>query len=81
MQNLKKKLLILFVLLLLPIMTGCVTKTKQNKSIILPPKPERQELKLPETTKDYAEMIIYYEYLVREWEAWGDAVSDLIENN
>lgn len=60
-------------------MTGCVTKSKPNKNIILPPKPQRQEIKIPETVKDYAEIIIYYEYLVREWEAWGDTVSDLIE--
>lgn len=61
------------------ITTGCVTKPKPNE-ILLPPKPERQEIQPPENLKDYAEIIIYYEYLVREWEAWGDAVSELIEN-
>ena len=79
MQKLMKKLLILLVLSLPLITISCVTKPKKNKDILLPPKPERQEIKEPESMKDYAEIIIYYEYLVREWEAWGDTVSDLIE--
>lgn len=61
------------------IMTGCVTKPKPN-NILLPPKPERQEIQTPTNLKEMCEVLIYYEYLVQEWEAWGDAVSELINN-
>lgn len=66
-------------LLLLPIMTGCrTTKQKQNKPV-LPPKPERQELTPPETLKDYALLIVYYDSLVQEWESWGEAVEGIVD--
>lgn len=60
-------------------MTECRTiKQKENK-IILPPKPERQELIPPKTLKDYAEIILYYETLVREWESWGATVQEIVD--
>ena len=59
---------------------SCVTKTKHKNEILLPPKPERQEIQPPANLKEMCEILIYYEYLVQEWEAWGDAVSELIEN-
>ena len=68
----------MFLLLLLPIIVGCKT-TKQNEiKVTLPPKPERQELNTPETLKDYAEIILYYDTLVQEWESWGKAVEDIL---
>ena len=75
-----KKLATLFLLLLLPIMTGCKTTEKIIETkYILPPKPQRKELQAPQSLKDYAEIINYYEHLVQEWESWGCIVSDMIE--
>ena len=59
-------------------MTGCVSKPK--KEIELPPKPQRQELEPPTNLKECAEMIVYYESLVEEWETWGDTVTKMVEN-
>ena len=62
-------------------MTGCKTTKKQEASTItLPPKPQRQELTRPESLKDYAQILNYYEHLVQEWEEWGDTVSLMVEN-
>ena len=52
---------------------GCATLPKAD-GIALPPMPERAEIKAPETKKDWAETLAYYEFLVQEWEAWGRAV-------
>lgn len=34
---------------------------------------------MPESVKDYAQILNYYEHLVQEWEQWGDAVSKMVE--
>jgi len=66
-------------MILLPlIITGCKT-TKVEKEIILPPKPQRQELKAPQDLKDVADILNYYEHLVEQWEEWGDTVTILTE--
>lgn len=66
-------------MILLPLITtGCRT-TKVEKEIILPPKPQRQELQAPQDLKDLADILNYYEHLVQQWEQWGDSVSKLIE--
>ena len=57
--------------------TGCVSN-KAEKQIVLPPEPERQEQKAPETTKDLAKLLNYYEHLVQEWEAWGERVKNIV---
>ena len=76
-----KKLVILLVLLFLPIMTGCKTTEKIVQiKYVLPPKPQRKELQAPQELKDYAEIINYYEHLVREWELWGDTVTQCLTN-
>lgn len=62
-------------------MTGCRTTKQEASKIELPPKPQRQELASPETLKDYAQMLNYYEHLVQEWEQWGDTVSALVEED
>lgn len=41
--------------------------------------PVRSELEEPETVKDLANIIIYYENLVSEWESWGISVYDTLE--
>lgn len=74
-----KKLATLLVLLFLPIMTGCKT-TEIRTVYVLPPRPQRQELTMPESLKDYAQILNYYEHLVQEWEQWGDTVSLMVEN-
>lgn len=62
-------------------MTVCrTTKQKENK-IVLPPKPERQELIPPKTLKDYASIIVYYDTLVQEWESWGQTVEEIIDGS
>jgi len=63
-------------LLLLPIITSCVTT--QKSEIVLPVKPQRQEIKDPETIKDYAKIIVYYDSLVQEWELWAKTVENQV---
>ena len=58
---------------------SCVT-TKQKTEIILPPQPQRRELPEVKTMADIATVLNYYEHLVQEWEAWGDAATRIIEN-
>ena len=60
--------------------TACVSKPEPQKEIILPPEPQRLEQKAPETLKDLADLLNYYEHLVQEWEAWGESVTRMIEN-
>ena len=61
-------------ILLLGTTTGCQTTKQKNE---LPPKPERQEIQAPQTLKDCAEIINYYEHLVEEWEAWSELVEEM----
>ena len=56
-------------------MSGCATTRNE---FVLPPEPERQELKEPESLKDLALTLNYYESLLEEWEAWGAAVKRII---
>lgn len=44
----------------------------------MPPKPQRQEQKAPEELKDYALLLVYYEYLVEQWELWGETAEKII---
>ena len=71
------RLSILSVLLSVLITTGC--RTTGSIKITLPPKPEREEIEVPHTLYECATVICYYEYLLREWEAWGETVSNLVE--
>lgn len=65
-------------MILLPlIITGCKT-TKIEKEIVLPPKPQRQELKSPESLSDLADVLNYYEHLVQDWENWGERVEAIL---
>ena len=36
---------------------------------------------MPESVKDYAQIINYYEHLVQEWEQWGDTVTALVDED
>ena len=66
-------------MILLPLITtGCKT-TKVENEIELPPKPQRQELKSPESLGDLADLLNYYEHLVQEWENWADSAEKMIK--
>lgn len=56
---------------------GCATLPRAETA--LPPMPERSEIKAPETAKDWAELLVYYEFLVQEWELWGRTAQELIK--
>ena len=43
--------------------------------------PERTEQPEPESLKDLALLLNYYEFLVEEWEAWGQIVSETVGTN
>lgn len=75
MQKQIMRLQILLTLLSIVIISGC----KTTEIVILPPKPQRENLPPVETVQDYADVIIYYETLVQKWEAWGDSVEKIIE--
>ena len=62
-------------------MTGCVSKPATKGQILLPPKPEREVQKEPETLADVAKLLNYYEHLVQEWELWGMTATRLVEMN
>lgn len=66
----------LFLTLSVITIQGCVSNPK--KEIVLPPKPQREELPVPKTMKDLADIINYYEHLVQEWEQWAKSVEDII---
>lgn len=57
---------------------GCATLPTADV-VVLPPMPERTEQKEPENAKDWAELLVYYEFLVQEWEAWGRTVQAQIK--
>lgn len=66
--------------LLLLITTGCTTSTN-TVDITLPPKPERSEIGEVKTLSDFARVLNYYETIVEEWEAWGDSVDGILNDN
>lgn len=41
--------------------------------------PVREQLEEPETVEDLANMIIYYEEILSEWESWGISVYETLE--
>lgn len=47
--------------------------------VILPPEPKREEQPAPKSIQDCAEIINYYNSLVKSWEAWADTVEAEIE--
>lgn len=49
--------------------------------VILPPRPEREELPEIKTVADCAEALNYYEHLVQSWELWGNTVIDIVEKS
>lgn len=74
-----KKLSRLLLILLLIIISGCVSTPKGT--IILPPKPEREELPAPTTIQDLLKDMNYYESLVKDWENWANKVEKIFNEN
>lgn len=74
-QKCKKILLLFCVMLYLAITISCKTS---NQTIALPPSPQRQEISEPLTESDFIFLLVYYESLVEKWEAWRDAVYDVL---
>ena len=67
--------------ILFPLITlGCKTTKIEEREITLPPMPQRQELKEPESIKNLADILNYYEHLVQEWETWGDSVEKIVSD-
>lgn len=75
-----KKYIALLVVLLPLITLGCKTTKVEERDITLPPKPQRRELKEPESLQDIANILNYYEHLVQEWETWGDSVETIVSD-
>ena len=64
-------------ILLILIIANCQTTEKRsNDNLVLPAKPERQELSVDISC---IELIVYYEYLLQEWELWGDTIENIIK--
>jgi len=67
--------------LLLLIISACQTETIVEVEYTLPPEPIRQEIIIDEnkiTLKKYLSIIVYYDFLVQEWEAWGESIKKII---
>ena len=63
-------------------MTSCVTKPKSSHEIVLPPKPVHPEMnENPSSVKELGEIINTYDSLIKEWEAWGDKVTKIVEES
>lgn len=65
--------------LLILTIQSCASKPKTE--IVLPPQPQRREMPEVKTMADVATVLNYYEHLVQEWEAWGDAVDQITSEN
>ena len=76
MRKLMMTLTALSAILFVTITTGCRTLLVDTPA--LPPKPERSPLEMPHSVKEYAQIIAYYETLVREWELWGETVEKTV---
>lgn len=77
-QKTRTRSWILLTVLSVIITTGCVSSKPAVK--VYPPRPERKVINIaPESEQDYAIILSYYEYLVEEWEIWGETVSAMID--
>ena len=59
-------------------MSGCGSVPKAE--IVLPPKPQREELTEIKTLDDVTNALNYYEHLVQKWELWGESVECIVKN-
>ena len=75
-----KKYLILLTVLLLLSVQGCKTTPKKEKIILLPP-PEHVEFEPVASVQDMAEVIVKQDAIIKTWEAWGEYVMGVIEDD
>lgn len=73
-------MIIFYAILLLLIISACKTVEYVEIEYTLPEEPQRQNLYIPEnpTLKDYATIIIYYDFLVEKWERWALSVKKIV---
>lgn len=62
--------------LLSVLIISCATTTKAE--IILPPKPQRKMQNNATSVKEMAELVVYYDSLIQEWELWGNDVESIV---
>lgn len=73
-----KKIIIFLIVLIL---AGCVT----TEYVYVDVKPDyadppiRLDMEEPETVEDLANIIVYYEEILTEWESWGISVYEVLE--
>lgn len=75
-----KKYLILLTVLLLLSVQGCRTTPEKEKIILLPP-PEHVEFEPVASVQDMAEVIVKQDAIIKTWEAWGEYVMGVIEDD
>lgn len=64
----------LCVILLTLIIQSC-----KSSKVVLPPLPCRTEQQVPSNKNEYVELILYYETLLQQYEAWAESVKEIIE--
>ena len=73
-----KKIIIFLIVLIL---AGCTT----TEYVYVDLKPDyadppiRLDMEEPETVEDLANIIVYYEEILTEWESWGISVYEVLE--
>ena len=75
-----RKYLRLLIMLWPLIILSCKT-IPEEKKIILPPMPQREELQPVSSVQEMAEIIVKQEALIESWESWGRNVKELIDGN
>lgn len=75
-----KKYLILLTVLLLLSVQGCKTTPEKEKIILLPP-PEHVEFEPVASVQDMAKVIVKQDAIIKAWEAWGEYVMGVIEDD
>lgn len=78
----RSKYINLFLILLIAIIVSCSTTIEYlPMEYDLPPEPERSLLEEPKDEQDLAIIILYYETLVSDWEAWAESVNEIVGFN
>lgn len=75
-----KKYLILLTVLLLLLIPGCKS-IPEKKEFTLPPMPEHVEFEPVASVQDMAKVIVKQDAIIKTWEAWGEYVMGVIEDD
>ena len=68
-----------FVISLILTTAGCRTIEYVYPEYEFPVQPRREFIAVPETQKEWVELINYFNSLVTEWEQWAKSVHKIIE--